>query len=639
MYRACLTFIVTLLFISAEAQDNIILTIDDTKVSKTEFENIYKKNNRDSVITKESLDEYSELFINFKLKVMEAEELKYDTIPKLINELAGYRKQLARPYLVDSKLTEQLLQEAYDRMKEEIRASHILIMAQNDDTLEAYNKIMKLRKRVLEGEDFGKVAREMSEDPSAKQNGGDLGYFSSLQMVYPFESMAYNTETGEISEPVRTSHGYHIVKVLDRRKSQGEMRVAHILVRSPESDSDNKKSQAKLKIDEIYSRAKSGEDFGTLAAQHSDDKSTSKKGGDLPWFSTGRMVAEFEKAAFALKTDGEISEPFRTSHGWHIIKRHEYRDLKSYEEMRSQIKSKINKDVRSEMTRKSFIDRIKKEYGFQYFPGNIKQAEALVDTTILKGTWKFKDFDSYKQPIMILGDTTLYQKDYLIYLFQSQRRSTNMTLEDYMEGKNLSFQDKIITAYEDDRLEAKYPEFRSLMKEYRDGVLLFELTDEKVWSKAVNDSIGLVNFYEENKQQFLYEERVDGTIYYCKDKKLAKTAKKMVKKGIPNVEINKALNVDSQLNITIISDVYEKDDKEIISLIDFEKGISKCKVVNDQYVFVNVKEVLPKQPKPINEARGLVTAAYQNHLEKEWIKQLRNKHTINLNKEVLYSIR
>ncbi|NND77959.1 MAG: hypothetical protein HKN39_07220 [Flavobacteriales bacterium] len=636
-------FLLHVLFIcivfGGEAQEDIILTIDDDKITKTEFENIFKKNNRDSVITKEALDEYAELFINFKLKVKEAEELKYDTIPALIDELAGYRKQLARPYLVDSKLTEDLLMEAYDRMKEEVRASHILIMAEGEDTLQAYEKILEVRKRVVAGEDFAKVASEVSEDPSAKKNGGDLGYFTSLQMVYPFESAAYNTPLGEISQPVKTRFGYHIIKVLDRRKSQGEMKVAHILVKSSDKDPDNKKAAAKLKIDEIYKRVTEGEKFATLAAQHSDDKSTAKKGGDLPWFGSGKMVDDFEKAAFALSENGEVSKPFQTSYGWHIIERQDFRELKTFDEMKGQLKSRVNKDVRSEITRKSFITKIKKEYGFQYFPGNLKAVESLVDTLYLQGKWKFNNASNYRQPVMILGDTTVTQQDYIQYLLKTQRRSGLTDLAEMMKTKRRSFEDAVITKYEDSKLEAKYPEFKALMKEYRDGVLLFELTDEKVWSKAVNDTIGLQEYYNKNQNNFMYGERVDASIYDCKTKKIAKKAKKMVKKGVDNGSINKALNIDSQLNVTIMSDVYEKDDEEIISFITFRLGISKCFKYNEQVSFVNVKEVLPPQPKPIDEARGLVTASFQNYLEKKWIEELRSKHTISLDKNVLYSIK
>ena len=638
MYKSLLILFCAFWSLNQISIAQTILTIDDLEVSKSEFENIFKKNNRDSLITKEALDEYAELFINFKLKVLEAERLQYDTIPKLINELAGYRKQLARPYLVDTKLTDQLLEEAYNRMKEEIRASHILIMAQEDDTLDAFNRIKEIRERIMNGEEFGQVAREVSEDPSAKKNSGDLGYFSSLQMVYPFETAAYNTEVGEVSDIVRTSFGYHILKVVDRRKSQGELKVSHILVKSSNTDPDNKKKQAKLKIDEIYQRVIQGEDFATLAAQHSDDKSTSQKGGDLPWFSTGRMVEEFERAAFAIKENGEVCEPFMSTFGWHIIKRQDYRELKSFDDMKGQIKAKINKDVRAEITRKSFIDKVKNEYGFSQFKGNIDAIEPLIDEKVMSGTWKFNDFDSHKQPVMSIGDSTVTQKDYLRYIFNTQRRSPKMTLEDYLARKRISFEDKFITAYENDRLESKYPEFKSLMKEYRDGVLLFELTDERVWTKAVNDSLGLIEFYEANKKDFQYQDRVDATVFYCKTKKIAKKARKMVKKGIDIAEINRTLNQDSQLNVTIMSDIYERDDKDIIALIEFKEGISKCEIVNQQHVFAHVKEVLAPQPKPLEKARGLVTAAYQNHLEERWINSLRENRNISLNKDVLYSI-
>lgn len=637
------TFVLTLLSLIGalwlQAQNEVIMTINDDEITKLEFENIFKKNNRDSVITKESLDEYVELFINFKLKVKEAEELGYDTIPELISELAGYRRQLARPYLVDSKLSDDLLQEAYDRMKEEVRASHILVKAEEGDTLNAYNHIMELRERIMNGEDFDEVAKKESEDPSAKSNSGDLGYFSSLQMVYPFESMAYNTPVGEISQPVRTRFGYHLIKVTDKRPARGEIKVAHILVKSALNDPRNKQDAAKAKIEEIHTKLKNGEEFSQMASQFSDDKSSAKKGGELPWFGTGKMIEDFEDEAFRLTENGQISEPFQTSYGWHIIKRIDYRDIRSFDEMKSQLKAKVGKDVRSELTRKSFLNKMKKEYGFTSFEENIKAAEALVDTSILRSQWKFKRSDEYSKPIYKLGESTAYQNDYLEHLMRTQRRNNETDLNVYLDTKRKSFEDQFITKYENNRLEEKYPEFKALMKEYRDGVLLFELTDKKVWTKAVNDTTGLESFYEANKNKFMYDDRVDATIYTCKDEKIAKQAKKLVKQNMESADINKAINADSQLNITIISDLYEKNDHEIFDNIPFKKGVSKTYKLNGQYVFVNIKDVLPEQPKPLNEARGLITASYQNHLEDLWIKELRSKYTVKVNRDVLYSIK
>jgi len=229
--------------IGSQAQDSpTIMTIDGQPISKKEFENIYKKNNRDSVVTTAALDEYLELFINFKLKVREAEKLKLDTASQFTTELAGYRKQLSRPYLVDNVKKEELLHEAYERMKTEVEASHILITVDEDaspaDTLAAYKKIQSLRSEGMKSDaDFGKLARNSSEDPSAKSNDGYLGFFTALQMVYPFENAAFNTPPGDVSGIVRTRFGYHILKVHSKRPARGEIQVAHIMVKSTDQDS------------------------------------------------------------------------------------------------------------------------------------------------------------------------------------------------------------------------------------------------------------------------------------------------------------------------------------------------------------------------------------------------------------------
>jgi peptidyl-prolyl cis-trans isomerase SurA len=303
----------------AMAQDKsaAVLTIDGEATSLEEFENIFRKNNRDSAISRLSLDEYMELFINFKLKVKEARELGMDTVSKFKTELEGYRAQLARPYLTDTDKLNDLVQEAYRNMGEEVRAMHILVNcaanAAPADTIKAYNRIAALRERVVNGEDFTSVAKSQggSDDPSVKDNGGDLGYFTAFQMVYPFEQAAYSTPVGKVSQPVRTRYGYHILYVVDKRKARGEIRVAHIVVK-PKAEA-NGELNAQTKIQEIYQKLKSGEStFEELSAKFSDDASSAKKGGELPWFGTGKMVAEFEDAAFSILKDGDFSEPFKT---------------------------------------------------------------------------------------------------------------------------------------------------------------------------------------------------------------------------------------------------------------------------------------------------------------------------------------
>ncbi|MDP4954392.1 MAG: peptidylprolyl isomerase [Flavobacteriales bacterium] len=353
---------------SAIAQSSdIILTVEDEKVTREDFESIFRKNNRDSVITTASLDEYMELFVNFKLKVREAIELGLDTSSSFQRELLGYRKQLARPYLVDQALLDELIFEAYERQQQEVRASHILIKCDDNaspaDTLKAYNKIVELRNRIVNGEDFETVAtgKNGSQDPSVRDNKGDLGYFTAFQMVYPFEEAAFTTEVGDISQPLRTRYGYHILKVHDKRDARGEILAAHIMIRVDENNPTSAQ-EGEQKINEIYALLQEGNDFAELSTKYSDDPSTAKRGGELPWFGTGKMVEEFEDAAFNLEKNGEISQPFLSPYGWHIVKRIDYKAIPDFKTAKNDIKSKVSRDARAELTKSSFLSKLRAEY-------------------------------------------------------------------------------------------------------------------------------------------------------------------------------------------------------------------------------------------------------------------------------------
>lgn len=646
MKKTVLALCLSLMMAPTFAQNSdIVLTIGDEGVTKAEFEHIFRKNNKDADLSREALDEYMELFINFKLKVKEAESLGMDTVAKFLRELDGYRTQLARPYLTDDEQNESLIEEAYARKLEEIKARHLLIDLQPDaspaDTLKAWKKITELRKKALSGSDFGELAREHSKDPSAKDNGGNLGYFSALQMVYPFETAAYNTPVGGISQPVRTRFGYHLIQVNDRRPSRGEIRVAHIMVRAAESDSDEKKERAERQINEVYQELQQGADFAELALTYSDDGATSGKGGELPWFGAGKMVEEFENAAFALTEDGQISEPVKSRFGWHIIKRLEYKPIASLEEMRNELKTRISKDSRAELMRKSFVQNLKDEYGFKAYSGKLKPVLAKLDTSVLKGTWDAAKAASLKADLFELDGRKYTQQDFVNYLNeqQSKRRKTESDPKLFGEKMYEQFVDETVFEYENSRLEDKYPEFKALMKEYHDGILLFELTDMMVWSMAVKDSAGLAAFYEEHKDNYNYTERAEGVVYLCKDEKFAKKARAMAKKGKTQEDVRKKLNKLSDLNVRMESVVLEKGDREYLDHIAWEPGLSENFEHNNQVAFFHIHRVLDPEPKPLSEVRGLVTAAYQNHLEAEWIKELREKYNFQVNREVLYTIK
>ena len=521
---------------SAVSDDPIIITIDGKPVLKSEFEAVFFKNNPTrEVKDRKSVDEYVDLFINFKLKVREAEEMGLDTMKNFISELAGYRKQLANPYLTDKNVNEQLIQEAYDRLKYEVHASHILIKLPEDalpkDTLEAWTRIMNYRNRALKGEDFGKIARETAEkgDPSAKDNFGDLGYFTAFSMVYPFETAAFNTKPGEISLPVRTRFGYHIIKVWEKRASKGEILVSHIMLRVKKDATHDDSVNVKKRIDEIYVKLKAGDKFDDLCAQYSEDKGTSQKGGQLPWFGTGKMPSiEFEKKSFDLKNNGDFSEPFTTTYGWHIVKRIDKRELATFEQMQNELKQKVAKDQRSQMGRKSMIAKIKSENNFTEYKITKKiitsfppfdELISRIDTSYWEGKWSTEKTKGLNKPIFRLGARDFTQEDLAKYIELRQTKRQKGNLIQVITTQYNNWVDEQCIALEESKLDSKYPAFKALMQEYRDGILLFDLTDKKVWTKAMKDTIGLKGFYDTNKNNYLWQDRADVTLYRCADER------------------------------------------------------------------------------------------------------------------------
>lgn len=641
------SFFVLLSFVSiAQTKDNpVLLTIDNEKITKNEFAAIFKKNNRDSTITKADLDEYAKLYVNFKLKVMEAEELGMDTIPSFIRELAGYRQQLARPYLVDKSMTDSLVHEAYRRLQTEVRASHILVQLPADprpeDTLAAYKQAMKIKAEAAKDpESFTALARKYSDDPSVKRNGGDLGYFTALQMVYPFETLAYSTPVGEIGGPVRTQYGYHIIKVTDRRPARGKVRVAHIMIRTEKGDPEGVKLRMKQRADDIYKRLQSGDDFAELAKKFSDDRSSSSHGGELPVFGAGKMVREFEDAAFAIENVGDYTKPVLSPYGWHIIKLIEKIPVQKFDEIEKDLRIRITKDGRSNVSRESFIAKRKLEYNFTEDLRQLKPFYKEVDTTYFSGKWEPSDKLKRKDKVIFtLADADYTQSQFLSYLLHRMRpRRDVKTIKQLITDTYNQWVEKNVMDYENAHLEQKYPDFKALINEYRDGILLFDLTDRKVWSKAVKDSVGLHNYYESHLDDFMWKERAAYVIYTVESKKEGRRVIQMLKNGKNQDEIREALNQETQLSVKVESGLKERNALPILGKVDWEPGISD--IINDggKLQVVHIKEIRAAGPKAFDEIRGLITAAYQNELEDRWVKKLRSEHTIALNKDVLYSI-
>jgi peptidyl-prolyl cis-trans isomerase SurA len=618
------------------------MKINGKTVLKSEFEYIYNKNNSNNSLDKKTLDEYVDLFVNFKLKVEEAKSQGLDTTKSFINELSGYRSQLTKPYLTDSKVDEAVLQEAYNRMKEDVEVSHILIRVQQNaspaDTLTAWKSINAIAKRI-EKEDFAKVAKDVSEDESAKDNNGYIGWVSAFRTVYPFETMAFNTKPGTISKPVRTAFGYHIVKVHNRRSSLGEILVAHIM-RFTEQNNEEKNKQAKQKIDSIYQRVLEGDDFGKLASELSDDKGSATKNGELPWFGAGRMIPEFENVAFALKNNGDVSAPIQSSFGWHIIKSIDRRSIASYESMKEDLQSKVKRDERANLGQKSFIAKLKSEYKFSVNNESVKEYYALVDKKALTDSIFQLEIAKLAKPIMTIASKTLTQSDFSSFLKANTYTDKTVATEIIDEKLN-AFAEKELLAYEDGQLENKYDDFRFLMQEYHDGILLFEVSNNEVWEKASKDTEGLAKYFASHKADYKWEKpHYKGRLIMCKDKNTLKLAKAIVKKS-HNDSIDKYLRTrlnDSIQYVKVEKNIFVQGDNKQVDKLVFK---SKAALEADKdYPFVFVAgKLLKTQPEEYTDVRGLVTADYQEYLEKEWIAKLRAKYPVEIDKKILETVK
>ncbi len=648
------TFLFALIvsFSWAQKKSPTILIIDGEKISKEEFLSVYNKNNINQDNSEESLKEYLDLFINYKLKVKEAERLGYDTIPKLQKELAGYRDQLAEPYLIDEEVNKELMEEAYERMQHDVRAAHILfrvgIADAAEDTLAAYNKAMEVREKALNGKDFGQLAQEYSEDPSARDrrrngrvvpgNKGDLGYFSVFDMVYPFESAVYQMEEGDISMPVRTRFGYHLIHLKDKRRALGKAKVAHILLLLTRAENAEDSLAVKNKVDSLHQALKNGADWEAMVKKHSDDKSSAKQGGELPWFESNRMIPAFVEATFKLKKPGDISEPFKSKYGWHIVKLIDKEPVGSFEDNKEEIKKQITRNDRADKSKESLIQKIQKEYNANIFEDNAVALKTVIDSTIFQNKWKADTATGMNQKVYHIGDKTFTQSDFAAFLEDNQKRQQAQDIEMYLKLKLEEFVDAKTMAYEDSQLEKKYPEFRNLMQEYRDGILLFELTNDMVWNKAIEDTTGLKAFHEKHKDEYMWEERAAAKIVTVTNNDFVEEARKLAGEGKSKAELLEALNDSTSNNVIIREGKFEKEGNPYIEKVAWEKGLSETKDHNDNKFFVYIERFVEPEPKTLEEAKGPVTADYQNHLEKEWIKELRDRYDFKVKKRVFKSI-
>ncbi len=642
--------VATLFFSGVFAQadkNSVLFSVSGEPVLVGDFEYVYTKNNinNQADYSEKSLRDYLSLYENFRLKVKEAEAQKLDTISGLMNELDGYRKQLAKSFLTDKEISDKLLQEAYDRSLKEVNVSHILIKcdenANPQDSLAAYKKALNIRTRLTKNEDFGKLAREFSDDPSAKENAGEIGWFSVFQTVYPFETAAFNMKAGELSFPVRTQFGYHIIKLVQTRPAQGEIRTAHLLLKFPQDATDEQRKKVQVRIDSVYTAITSGSvSFDDAVATFSEDRTTRNKKGELAWFGTGRMVPEFEDAAFALAKDGDISKPIKTAYGWHIIKRLEKKNIPDFNDVKADLKRKVERDSRSQVAKTILIDRIKNDNNFKETAANKTEFFKKTDSTLTTGKWNSEELANSKKTLFEIGGKAFSQSDFESYIAKNAKRRSDKNKDQLLNEYYDNFVTQTVLDFEEGQLENKKPEFKALMKEYRDGILLFELTDRMVWSKAVKDTAGLQAFHEQNKTKYMWGNRVEAVIYNTTDKKLADAAYKLATKKKDANAIKTKLNKEgATAKISTIEGKYEKGQYNVVDEIEWNVGTTPVKLLDDSsYRFIVVKSLVAPEPKSLKEAKGYVVSDYQEYLEKTWIAELRKKYPIVLNENILKTL-
>ena len=630
----CFSFFIS----NAQVSENdAILTISDQVVLANEFVRVYNKNlNLVQDASQKDLDSYLELFINYKLKLVEAKKLDYDKDPTYLKEFKSYKNQLTDAYLTDKKVTDALVREAYERTNTEVKAQHILILFDEveTDTLEAYSKIEKLRQRFI-NEDFESLKKELHNGKSVFVE--DLGYFSAFKMVYNFESAAYSTKVGEVSSPFRTRFGFHVVKVLEKRKSKGQVEVAHIMITNKQKDST---LVPKDRIQELHRLLLQGEDFSELAKQFSDDKSSSSLGGKLKPFKSGQINSEiFENIAFGLTKNENISQPIQTKFGWHILKLIDYKSVESFESLKPELETQVGKDSRSQLVKAKMLEQLLVDYQLSKQNPNISNIESNLSFNSTQNVWEFSDNFDTTQPFLTIQNKTYGSQDFLEYLNKNQRAvKENWPTNVIVKKQYASFLEQSVFQYKRDNLENENQEFAHIINEYREGLLLFELMQDKIWDGAKNDSIGLQNFYDENKPNYVWPDRIEGSVARSSDSKYIKKVLKYWKNNRTNQEIDEALNT-SQQNVIFSNGELEIGHSALPPSFEFKAGLSKVIKENANYYVVNVTELKPSTQKTFEDAKGQLISDYQTELELKWIQELRSKYTFKVNQDVLSKVK
>jgi peptidyl-prolyl cis-trans isomerase SurA len=632
-----------------------LFTFGNTPVSKQEFLRVYQKNslNKAPDFGEPALREYLDLYSLFRMKVREAELMKVDTISGISAELDSYRRQLAKNYLTDKDVRGRLVTEAYDRMKEEVRVAHIMVACSPNalaaDTAKAYAKIDSLYRQAMAGKSsFASLAENASDDRNTRAAGGDIGYLTALQTLYPFENAAYSTPIGKISKPFRTQFGYHIVKVLDKRPARGEVQVAQILINAPKSKGDSVIAAARNKAADIHRQLKSGASFESMVTKYSEDKYSVNEKGVMAPFGVGRMTPDFENASFALKNPGDISQPIQTEYGFHIVKLISKNPIKPFDSLRDGLQRKVDNDARAQMAHDIYFEKIKKQNNFKEYPQNLQaiidRLQKKADTGVQAGTFTATEFRNMNAPVFELGGNKYLQSDLMSFAENLTRGRFNGDKGVVLRDIFKIYVDRTVNDFEEHRLADANPDFKNLMDEYRNGIMLFELTDRNVWSKASRDTVGLKNFYNNNKTKYQWEPGFTGVVYKFKNETAMKNGLKVLAKdkNIKDEDAYKNMNSEAMPDaVSIQRGHFEYSRFTDVPQAKLAKGkISEAvKNADGTYTVVKVDETFAQPTgKTLDEARGYAVAEYQDFLEKQWNAELRKKYPVKVEDNVFRSM-
>lgn len=629
-----LLFLIFTSFCTSQAfgyQDNgVVATINGSAIKKGELIYAFKKNRpKNEKIQIDSLEKYLEQYINFKLKVLEAEKLGVDTTKAFKDEYEGYISQVQKPYLQNPISELDLIQEAYDRMKFEINASHILIRINNAnspaDTLVAYQKIDSVRNLALNGTSFEDLAKKYSSDGSSG-NGGNLGWFSSMAMVYPFESGAYNTPIGGISNIVRSQFGYHIIKVNDKREARGKVKTSHIFL----TKNGRTVESGRQLIKSVYDSIQNGGDWRQLCFKYSEDTQTKLNSGALPFAGTGELPDEFLNGAYSIPETGVIGEPLETSYGWHIIRLDAKQGLPTFESLRDEISEKIRRSGRNQLDSEALVKKLKAENGFEQ---DLKLLETTIESASKVGLANIDLSKIGSQMIFKISNRTITYEAYFASLGNANQLNSTALWSRYK-----TFEREEIMAYEDSQLTTKYPEFGYLLNEYKEGLMLFEIMEKEIWNKASEDSIGLAQFFAENFKNFPAPERGDFLVIESSNPVL-------YHKILDSLQVNWDADIENQIKSKLDAQALSalkiaKRTFERHELPNFDLKWEEKEVQGDpsNLKIYSLQQIIEAGYYRLEEVKGLAISNYQDHLEQQWVKRLRSEYKVKIDHKILKQI-